>query len=147
MEKNKKGLLPVESPDAYLPVIERIQMRADGTYVVSYGGAPFHATETVTPEVYERVLAEIESGAVVTDYVEPEMSKTDPLIEAVAEYNRLRTTADFTIAPLQDAADLGTATQAELHSLSAWKTYRIALSRVHAQEGYPRKIEWPLTPD
>lgn len=134
------------SPEAHLPGIENIQRRADGTYVLYYGGAPFHATEDVTPDVYERVLAEIEGGAVVTDYVEPEVSKPDPLAEAVAEYNRLRQVADFALAPLQDAADLDAATQAELYSLSAWKTYRIALSRVQTQEGYPQSIEWPIAP-
>lgn len=146
MATNKNDLVQVESPHAYLPGIENIQRRADGTYLVYYGGAPFHATETVTPDVYDRVLAKIEGGAVVTDYVEPEVSKSDPLAEAVDEYNRLRKAADFTIAPLQDAADLGAATQSELHSLSAWKMYRIALSRVQTQQGYPQSIEWPVAP-
>ncbi|NMZ00142.1 tail fiber assembly protein [Pseudomonas proteolytica] len=139
-------LIEQENPDAYLPKIENIQRRADGTYVIAYGGAPYHATKDVTPDVYDRVLVKIEGGAVVTDYVEPEVSKPDPLAEAVDEYNRLRKAADFTIAPLQDAADLGAATQSELHSLSAWKMYRIALSRVQTQQGYPQSIEWPVAP-
>ncbi|MDD0980690.1 tail fiber assembly protein [Pseudomonas shahriarae] len=139
-------LIEQENPDAYLPKIENIQRRADSTYVIDYGGAPYHATRDVTPDVYDRVLAKIEGGAVVTDYVEPEVSKPDPLAEAVDEYNRLRQAADFTIAPLQDAADLGAATQSELHSLSAWKMYRIALSRVQTHQGYPQSIEWPVAP-
>lgn len=139
-------LIEQENPDAYLPKIENIQRRADGTYVIAFGGAPYHVTKDVTPDVYDRVLVKIEGGAVVTDYVEAEVSKPDPLAEAVDEYNRLRKAADFTIAPLQDAADLGAATQSELHSLSAWKMYRIALSRVQTQQGYPQSIEWPVAP-
>lgn len=140
-------LIEQENPGAYLPKIENIQRRADGTYVIAYDGAPYHATKDVTPDVHDRVLAEIEGGAVVTDYVEPEVSKPDPLAEAVDEYNRLRKAADFTMAPLQDAADLETATQSELHSLSAWKIYRIALSRVPDQEKYPVTIIWPDKPE
>ncbi|WP_379554959.1 tail fiber assembly protein [Pseudomonas sp. MD332_8] len=139
-------LIEQENPDAYLPKIENIQRRADGTYVIAFGGAPYHVTKDVTPDVYDRVLVKIEGGAVVTDYVEAEVSKPDPLAEAVDESNRLRKAADFTIAPLQDAADLGAATQSELHSLSAWKMYRIALSRVQTQQGYPQSIEWPVAP-
>lgn len=146
METEVNDLFLRERPVANLPVIESIQSRADGTFIISYGGAPYHATEYVTPDVYERVLAEIEAGAVVADYVEPVLSKPDPFAEALAEYSRLRKAADFAIAPLQDAADLGASTQAELHSLSEWKTYRIALSRVQTKEGYPQSIEWPRCP-
>lgn len=48
------------------------------------------------------------------------------------------------IAPLQDAVDLGMATDEELAQLKAWKTYRVLLSRIdisHAPE-----IDWPPLP-
>ena len=141
----------METPGAYLPEIENIQRRADGTYVIAYGGAPYHATEDVTPDVYDRVLTEIEGGAVVTEYVEPEAPKPeapkpDPLAEAVAEYTRLRGIADFLMAPLQDAVDVGEATEQDLFAMKAWKKYRVSLSRVPEQEGYPTVIEWPIVP-
>lgn len=136
----------IEVHEAYLPEIENIQRRADGTYVVTYGGVPYHATEAVTPDVYDRVLAMIEGGAVVADYAEPEISKPDPLAEAATEYNRLRGIADFVMAPLQDAVDMKKATEADVVLLSAWKDYRIALSRVSEQSAYPEKIEWPTPP-
>lgn len=136
----------MENSGAYLPEIENIQRRADGTYIIAYGGAPYHATEDVTPDVYDRVLAEIEGGAVVTEYAEPEAPKPDPLAEAVAEYNRLRGITDFVIAPLQDAVDVGDATDTGVAALKAWKKYRVALSRVPEQADYPLTIDWPVAP-
>ncbi|WP_273879983.1 tail fiber assembly protein [Pseudomonas shahriarae] len=146
MAANVSAATKMETPGAYLPEIENIQRRADGTYVIAYGGAPYHATEDVTPDVYDRVLTEIEGGAVVTEYVEPEAPKADPLAEAVAEYNRLRGVTDFVIAPLQDAVDVGEATETEFAALNAWKKYRVALSRVPDQQGYPLSIDWPAAP-
>lgn len=136
----------IEVHEAYLPEIENIQRRADGTYVVTYGGVPYHTTEAVTPDVYARVLTMIEGGAVVTDYAEPEISKPDPLAEAISEYNRLRGIADFVILPLQDAVDIGDATGTEAVTLTAWKKYRVALSRVLNQPNYPANVEWPTPP-
>lgn len=50
------------------------------------------------------------------------------------------------IAPLQDAIDLGMATEAETATLNAWKTYRVLLNRVPLQPGYPLQIDWPVAP-
>ncbi|MFZ5938913.1 tail fiber assembly protein, partial [Pseudomonas sp. HS6-2] len=54
--------------------------------------------------------------------------------------------ADQAIAPLQDAVDLEEATEAETDQLKLWKRYRVALSRLHEQEGYPTEIDWPAPP-
>ncbi|WP_395606368.1 tail fiber assembly protein [Pseudomonas sp. B22129] len=70
----------------------------------------------------------------------------DPLELAQAEIARLRTVADYAVAPLQDAVDVDEATQAELSALKAWKKYRVALNRVPEQTGYPEAIEWPDVP-
>lgn len=51
------------------------------------------------------------------------------------------------IAPLQDAVDLGIATDDETTSLTAWKNYRVLVNRVPTQSGYPTQIEWPLMPE
>ena len=146
MASKEEDVVKTKIAEAYIPAIENIQARKDGTYVIAYGGAPYHATEEVTPDVYDRVLTEIEGGAVVTEYVEPEAPKADPLAEAVAEYNRLRGVTDFVIAPLQDAVDVGEATETEFAALNAWKKYRVALSRVPDQQGYPLSIDWPAAP-
>ena len=146
MDAEDISLVATESLDTHLPAIGSIQRRQDGTYVIAYGGYPFHATLAETPDIYERVMAEIKNGAPVTKYVEPEISKPDPLAMALEEYGRLRNVADFVIAPLQDAVDDGEATEAEAASLKAWRKYRIALSRVSDQEGYPQSITWPVAP-
>lgn len=48
------------------------------------------------------------------------------------------------IAPLQDAVDLGMATDEELAQLKAWKTYRVLLSRVDISSA--PDIDWPPLP-
>jgi len=58
----------------------------------------------------------------------------------------LRQVADSAIAPLQDAVELEEATEAEAAALKDWKRYRIALSRLLEQPGYPELIDWPAQP-
>lgn len=54
--------------------------------------------------------------------------------------------AALRIAPLQDAADLGKATDAEASLLLSWKQYRVDLSRIEQQSGFPTVIDWPESP-
>jgi len=54
--------------------------------------------------------------------------------------------AAIRIAPLQDAVDLGKATDAEVALLKAWKEYRIDVGRIAEQVGYPSNIIWPEQP-
>ena len=147
MTTNDEGVvidLPITPVDP--DVIEQIQRKADGSYLVQCNGYPYHATQQQTPEIYEKVLLLIEQGESVTEFIEPAPKVPDPQEAANQEYSRLRAMADFAIAPLQDAVDIGEGTEAELLTLKAWKKYRVALSRVHEQEGYPQKIDWPVTP-
>ncbi|MBP5090478.1 tail fiber assembly protein, partial [Pseudomonas chlororaphis] len=53
----------------------------------------------------------------------------------------------------QDSVELEIATDKEIAalatkkvSLSAWKKYRVLLSRVQEQEGFPTVVEWPEAP-
>ena len=68
------------------------------------------------------------------------------LAEVLQEISKRRVAADYAIAPLQDAVDLDDATDAEVAALKAWKKYRVALSRVPDQAGYPDAIDWPVSP-
>lgn len=52
--------------------------------------------------------------------------------------------ANRTIAPLQDAVDIGIATDDETIRLSEWKRYRVALSRIDISKA--PDIEWPKNP-
>ena len=64
--------------------------------------------------------------------------------QAEDKRSRLRTEADTAIQPLQDASDLGIATEDEASQLMAWKKYRVMLMRVN-----PESIEetrWPEMP-
>ena len=49
--------------------------------------------------------------------------------------------ATIAIAPLQDAIDLGEATDEEITSLKAWKQYRVAVNRVDTTQPI-----WPKQP-
>ncbi len=75
-----------------------------------------------------------------------ESARTAFISAAVIERNRLQAEATARIAPLQDAADLEDATEAERVELDAWKRYRIALNRVSLQDSYPKAIQWPSSP-
>ncbi len=48
---------------------------------------------------------------------------------------------------LNDAYDLGIATEKEKTKLTEWKTYRVLLSRVSEQETYPLTVEYPVKPE
>ncbi|WP_445373573.1 tail fiber assembly protein [Photorhabdus tasmaniensis] len=52
--------------------------------------------------------------------------------------------AAIKMAPLQDAIDLGIATDNEITVLTAWKKYRVALSRMDTTVP---NIEWPEQPE
>lgn len=75
--------------------------------------------------------------------VAPEPDKAEL---AQRELSSRRSDADHAIAPLQDAVDVDEATESDMAALKAWKKYRLALSRVPDQAGYPLSIEWPVAP-
>ncbi|ORL66668.1 hypothetical protein B7H17_04870 [Pseudomonas putida] len=82
----------------------------------------------------------------ITAEVKAELAAEQHLAQVVAETASRRAMADGAIAPLQDAVDLGIATPEESAMLLAWKRYRVELSRVPAQTGYPDEIDWPAPP-
>jgi hypothetical protein len=78
--------------------------------------------------------ATIIDGVYSVDYVKSaEAQKTILLSEATA-----------TIGPLQDAVDLGMATDEENVQLKAWKKYRVLVNRVNPSKA--PKIVWPQVP-
>ncbi|AZD06683.1 hypothetical protein C4K26_1261 [Pseudomonas chlororaphis] len=104
-------------------------------------------------ELFERAVA-LEFG----DIAEPgvEMIKSNVLLQraeltAVANSVVEKLQADLNI--LQDSVELEIATDKEIAalatkkvSLNAWKKYRVLLSRVQEQEGFPTVVEWPEGP-
>jgi hypothetical protein len=67
--------------------------------------------------------------------------------EANVTRSKLLTEASVRMGPLQDAVDIGEASDAEKDMLVAWKRYRIYLNRIELQEGFPKTIVWPQSPD
>lgn len=84
-----------------------------------------------------------ESGWVLDDAA----ARADFVDAGARERNRLQEQATARIAPLDDAADLGIATEAEAAELLAWKRYRVELNRVDLVAAYPGPITWPASPE
>jgi len=76
---------------------------------------------------------------------EQPLPTADELIsQAEDKRSRLRAEADTIIQPLQDANDLGIATDDEKGQLIAWKKYRVMLMRVNTEDA--ENIIWPEKP-
>lgn len=104
-------------------------------------------------ELFARAQA-LEFGAI--------LPPSAPVLEATAllTRSRLNAQASTTIAglqvaleTLQDAVRLNLATAAEVAALplkqaalDAWCAYRVYLSRIESQAGFPAAIEWPPAP-
>ncbi|WP_246585574.1 tail fiber assembly protein [Yersinia kristensenii] len=65
--------------------------------------------------------------------------------EAEATKAELLNEAAARIAPLQDAVDTQLATDDDKRQLTAWKTYRVLLSRIDTSKA--SEIEWPKIPN
>ncbi|MDF0605375.1 tail fiber assembly protein [Neisseriaceae bacterium TC5R-5] len=108
----------------------------------------------VEEETYQAIQAGLQAGQrlaankkgqpVLLDALPP--TPEELAAQAQAELTRRIQMATFAIAPLADALELGIATEEEQASLIAWKRYRIELSRMPQQPGYPTDIDWPTEP-
>ncbi|MEG0279651.1 MAG: tail fiber assembly protein, partial [Morganella sp. (in: enterobacteria)] len=74
----------------------------------------------------------------------PPPTKEQLIEQAEAKKQRLMAEATVSMAPLQDADDIGEATDEELAQLKAWKKYRVALNRVDTSTA--PNIDWPVKP-
>lgn len=94
----------------------------------------------------QSVAGVIDWSQVVTAEMKAEAAGAHLLSAVIADAAQRRASADAAIAPLQDAVELDEATEAEAALLIDWKRYRVALSRLADQEGYPNDIDWPALP-
>lgn len=94
-------------------------------YVIEDLGVALPADATAEPP--PPTLAELESAA---------FAKRDGFLF----------TAGLRIDPLQDAVDLGVATEADTTNLMLWKQYRVDVNRVGDQPTFPQTINWPAPP-
>lgn len=88
----------------------------------------------------------IDWSQVITAEAKAQAAAEQLLSTRVSETAQRRAVADAAIAPLQDAVELDEATEAEAMLLKEWKRYRVALSRLPEQEGYPTDVDWPALP-
>lgn len=70
--------------------------------------------------------------------------KEELIAQALQQKTKLLNEAAGAMAPLQDAAEIGIATDDELKQLKAWKTYRVMLNR--ADVSVAPEITWPEIP-
>ncbi|MEM6050537.1 tail fiber assembly protein [Erwinia sp. P7711] len=75
---------------------------------------------------------------------EPDPNPKSLIETADYEKSRLRSIADYKIAPLEDAVDLGMATDDEKSLLTSWKKYRVNLSRIDTSAA--PDLTWPEQP-
>ncbi len=111
----------------------------------------------ISDDYHKKLLADQSNGSVITpdetgypvSVVPPVINPTDEdfIVDASCKINALLSSVALKIAPLQDAVDLGIATAEETASLTAWKTYRVAVNRIPTQSGYPTNINWPEQPE
>lgn len=106
----------------------------------------------ITEQAWADLLAGQAKGKLITCGVdlrpcltEQPLPTADELIrQAEDKRSRLRAEADTIIQPLQDANDLGIATDDEASQLIAWKKYRVMLMRVNTEDA--ENIIWPEQP-
>jgi len=88
----------------------------------------------------------IDWSQLITKAAKDQEAVAQRLARITVEAARLRSIADTAIAPLQDAVDIGEATDSDIIQLKAWKTYRVALNRLPDLPGYPDTVNWPQSP-
>lgn len=90
-------------------------------------------TQLITADMKARAQAEQETA--------------EWLAEVSVEMAQRRLLANDVITFLQDIADVEVASAKEVTTLHAWKSYRLALSRLSRQIEYPIGIAWPEPPN
>lgn len=119
---------------------------------INEGNIPEDAVE-ITDEAWQELLIGQGAGLVISSDSNGNPVLIDPPAlthgELVAIANnqkeKLIAAATVVIGPLQDAADLGIATDEETAELKAWKTYRVMLNRVNAVNA--PDLTWPAEPN
>lgn len=147
-------IAPVERVDGHLVVVLQLPIPIDASQEACFPHdivapadglieLPIPAAEQPAPALG---FAAIDWGQLVTAEHKAQEANEQLRATAAAEIAQRRAVADAAIAPLQDAVELDDATPAEAEALKAWKRYRLTLSRLPEQPGYPTTIDWPALP-
>lgn len=126
----------------------------DDTLRADYEAAGSWPTDlvAVTDEQYDLLMQGQQSGQqIVADEAgqptladPPEPTREEVIARADSEKRALMEAAAAAISPLQDAVELEMATAEEQARLTAWKKYRILLSRIDPADA--PDIDWPTPP-
>ncbi|EPV0627133.1 TPA: tail fiber assembly protein [Citrobacter koseri] len=121
-----------------------------GFYVDGISNIPDDAQE-ISVELWRELLEGQAEGKII-DFtnvppalVEYVKTPEDEAAEAESKKAELRLIADTAIAPLEDAVELGIATDGEQTRLSEWRKFRVMLNRVNTSQA--PDISWPVLPD
>lgn len=77
-------------------------------------------------------------------FTAPVIEAEDPVYLAASRQAAEMEEASRLMAPLQDAVDIGKATQEEIARLNEWKEYRVMLNRIDITKA--PDIDWPQKP-
>ncbi|HDL7932515.1 TPA: tail fiber assembly protein [Yersinia enterocolitica] len=105
--------------------------------VTEIGGLPDYLTLLAPQTIYDKW----DGMKWVTDKA---TQQTAAAHAAEEKKTQLLNDATVKIAPLLDAVDTGMATNDDKAQLTAWKTYRVLLSRIDTSKA--PDIEWPVSP-
>ena len=86
----------------------------------------------------------VEDAPPIIMSVEPEPDRQS-LVDTNCAH--LKSHADSRLQLLQDLLDIGEGTLEIEARILEWKKYRVALSRITEQPGYPNDINWPAVPE
>ncbi|MDT7114135.1 tail fiber assembly protein [Citrobacter braakii] len=103
--------------------------------------------------VYQHLIDGVASGKIIIPDVNgypvladrPAPSDEQLIAQAEEEKIRLLALATSKMGPLQDAVDLGIATEKETALLHDWKKYRVLLNRIQPEDA--PAITWPEVPE
>ncbi|MDD1147110.1 phage tail assembly chaperone [Pseudomonas sp. TNT2022 ID357] len=142
-EQKTEVILAPETPTM---VIDSIQSKADGTFVIELNGYPFHATEPETPDVFALVQALIKDGAPCTGYVEPQIPGEDlKQVERAWRYGEIER-AKWLRERHRDEQDLGVSTTLTAEQFSELLGYLKALRDWPQSPDFPQAEHRPVAP-
>lgn len=137
-----------QNNEVYAYSEEQIQKTIELTEIESRLPESRGELDSVPPIVYE-MRDNIQNFHKMTEdevelYTNPPKTHEQYIIEAELQKSHLLSLATEKIAPLQDAVDLGEATEEEFMQLKSWKKFRVLVNRVDTS--LATDIEWPEMP-
>lgn len=111
---------------------------------------PFVNEYNSIPPVFFEIQLELKplikmSKKEIESHINPKPTRKQLVLKAETEKASLIAEATIKISPLQDAVDIGNATDSEMLMLRSWKEYRVNVNRVDSS--LAPDIEWPQKPE